>query len=201
MLKEKRIDRYARHVDSIRGTSGDPFGTEEQPPVRRRGPDAGTITVCALLTAAALILSYIEFLLPLNIGLPGIKIGLANIAAVMALYRLGPKYALVINVVRIALAALLFGSLFSGLYALFGGLVSLAGMVLLKKTGVFSIAGVSMAGGVLHNAGQLCAAAVLAGSVQVFIYSPVLVLSGMAAGIVIGVISSLVISRLKAAGH
>ena len=195
MLREKRIDRYARHVDSIRGTSGDPFGTEEQPPVRRRGPDAGTITVCALLTAAALILSYIEFLLPLNIGLPGIKIGLANIAAVMALYRLG------INVVRIALAALLFGSLFSGLYALCGGLVSLAGMVLLKKTGAFSIAGISMAGGVLHNAGQLCAAAVLAGSVQVFIYTPVLVLSGMAAGIVIGVISSLVISRLKAAGH
>ena len=200
MLKEKRIDRYARHVDSIRGTSGDPFGTEEQPPVRRRSLDTKTLTVCALLTAAALILSYIEFLLPLNIGLPGIKIGLANIAAVMALYRLGPKYALVINVVRIALAALLFGSLFSGLYALCGGLVSLAGMVLLKKTGAFSIAGVSIAGGVLHNAGQLCAAAVLAGSVQVFVYSPVLVLSGMAAGIVIGVISSLVISRLRTAG-
>ena len=78
--------------------------------------------------------------------------------------------------------------------------LSLAGMVLLKKTGAFSIAGVSMAGGVLHNAGQLCAAAVLAGSVQVFVYSPVLVLSGMAAGIVIGVISSLVISRLRTAG-
>ena len=199
-MKEKRIDRYARHVDSIRGTSGDPFGTEEQPPVRRRSLDTKTLTVCALLTAAALILSYIEFLLPLNIGLPGIKIGLANIAAVMALYRLGPKYALVINVVRIALSALLFGSLFSSLYALCGGLVSLAGMVLLKKTGAFSIAGVSIAGGVLHNAGQLCAAAVLAGSVQVFVYAPVLVLSGMAAGIVIGVISSLVISRLRTAG-
>ena len=163
----------------------------------RTAGKTGLLTECALLTAAALILSYIEFLLPLSIGVPGIKIGLANIAAVMALYRLGPRYALAINVVRIALSALLFGSLFSGLYALCGGLVSLAGMILLKKTGIFSTAGVSMAGGVLHNMGQLLAAAVLARNIRVFIYAPVLVLSGMAAGIVIGIISSLVIARLR----
>ena len=103
-------------------------------------------TTCALLAALALIVSYIEFLLPLNVGLPGIKLGLANIVVVLALYYLGPQYALLINLIRIALSALLFGSLFSGLYALAGGLVSLGVMALLKKTGLFSLTAVSAAG-------------------------------------------------------
>ena len=155
------------------------------------------LTTCALLTALALIFSYIEFLVPLSLGIPGIKIGLANIVIVMALYSLGPGYALVINLVRIALSALLFGNLFSALYALCGGLVSLAVMALLKKTDVFSLTGVSMAGGAAHNIAQLAAAAVIVGSSKVFMYMPVLVLAGMAAGIFNGIVCSLVMRKIK----
>ncbi|MCR5010207.1 MAG: Gx transporter family protein [Clostridia bacterium] len=155
------------------------------------------LTTCALLTALALIFSYIEFLVPLSLGIPGIKIGLANIVIVMALYSLGPGYALVINLVRIALSALLFGNLFSALYALCGGLVSLAVMALLKKTDIFSLTGVSMAGGAAHNIAQLAAAAVIVGSSKVFMYMPVLVLAGMAAGIFNGIVCSLVMRKIK----
>ena len=155
------------------------------------------LTTCALLTALALIFSYIEFLVPLSLGIPGIKIGLANIVIVMALYSLGPGYALVINLVRIALSALLFGNLFSALYALCGGLISLAVMALLKKTDVFSLTGVSMAGGAAHNIAQLAAAAVIVGSSKVFMYMPVLVLAGMAAGIFNGIVCSLVMRKIK----
>jgi len=155
------------------------------------------LTTCALLTALALIFSYIEFLVPLSLGIPGIKIGLANIVIVAALYSLGAGYALIINLVRIALSALLFGNLFSALYALCGGLVSLAVMALLKKTDVFSLTGVSMAGGAAHNIAQLAAAAVIVSSSKVFLYMPVLVLAGMAAGIFNGVVCSLVLRKIK----
>ena len=154
-------------------------------------------TTCALLSALALIVSYIEFLLPLNVGLPGIKLGLANIVVVLALYYLGPQYALLINLIRIALSALLFGSLFSGLYALAGGLVSLAVMVLLKKTGLFSITAVSMAGGAFHNLAQLIVAALVASTSDVFLYLPVLFIAGIATGIFNGIVCTLVLRKLK----
>lgn len=155
------------------------------------------LTTCALLAALALIFSYIEFLLPLSLGMPGIKIGLANIVVVLALYSLGPGYALILNLVRIALSALLFGNVFSAVYALCGALFSLAVMVLLKKTDLFSLTGVSMAGGAMHNLAQLAAAAVIAGSAKVFVYLPVLILAGMAAGIFNGAVCSLVMRKIK----
>ena len=154
-------------------------------------------TTCALLAALALIVSYIEFLLPLNVGLPGIKLGLANIVVVLALYYLGPQYALLINLIRIALAALLFGSLFSGLYALAGGLVSLGVMVLLKKTGLFSLTAVSMAGGAFHNLAQLIVAALVASTSDVFLYLPVLFIAGITTGIFNGIVCTLVLRKLK----
>ena len=141
------------------------------------------LTTCALLAALALIFSYIEFLLPLSLGMPGIKIGLANIVVVLALYSLGPGYALILNLVRIALSALLFGNVFSAVYALCGAL--------------FSLTGVSMAGGAMHNLAQLAAAAVIAGSAKVFVYLPVLILAGMAAGIFNGAVCSLVMRKIK----
>ena len=140
---------------------------------------------CGVLTALALIFSYIEFLVPLPIAIPGIK-----------LYLLGEKYAFFINCTRIALAALLFGSLFSALYALAGGIVSFAAMALLKKTGIFSVCGVSMAGGVFHNLAQLTVAAFLVETAQVYYYFPVLLLSGMATGIGIGVLATLILRSL-----
>ena len=83
------------------------------------------LTTCALLAALALIFSYIEFLLPLSLGMPGIKIGLANIVVVLALYSLGPGYALILNLVRIALSALLFGNVLSHPCVNFSSMLSL----------------------------------------------------------------------------
>lgn len=154
------------------------------------------IASLGVLTALALIFSYIEFLIPLPIAIPGIKLGLANIVVLVCLYALGEKYAFLINVTRIALAALLFGSVFSALYALAGGLVSFAAMALLKRTKRFSVCGVSMAGGVFHNLAQLSVAGFLVESAQVFYYFPVLLLSGMATGIGIGVLATLMLRSI-----
>ena len=154
------------------------------------------IAACGVLTALALIFSYIEFLVPLPIAIPGIKLGLANIVCLVCLYALGEKHAFLINVTRIALAALLFGSVFSALYALAGGVVSFAVMALLKRTKRFSVCGVSMAGGVFHNLAQLAVAGLLVESAQVFYYFPVLLLSGMATGIGIGILATLILRSI-----
>lgn len=150
-----------------------------------------------MLTALALIFSYIEFLIPISIGLPGIKLGIANVVIVVAIYKLGASYGLVINIARILLAALLFGNMFSAIYALCGGLLSLIVMVLLKKTNLFSIVGVSMAGGVFHNVGQILIATVLVSSVKALYYFPVLLFAGLVTGIINGVISTLILRALK----
>jgi len=155
------------------------------------------LTQCAMLTALALIFSYIEFLIPISIGLPGIKLGIANVVIVVAIYKLGASYGLVINIARILLAALLFGNMFSAIYALCGGLLSLIVMVLLKKTNLFSIVGVSMAGGVFHNVGQILIATVLVSSVKALYYFPVLLFAGLVTGIINGVISTLILRALK----
>lgn len=158
---------------------------------------ANKLTQCAMLTALALIFSYIEFLVPISIGLPGIKLGIANIVIVVAIYKLGGVYGFVINIARILLSALLFGNMFSAIYALCGGLVSLAIMLLLKKTNLFSVVGVSMAGGVFHNVGQILMAIILVGSGKVLYYFPVLLLAGMSTGIINGFIDTLILRALK----
>lgn len=155
------------------------------------------LTACAMLAAIALIFSYVEVLIPFSVGIPGVKLGFANIVILYTLYRFGEKYALAVNVVRIALAALLFGSVFSMLYALAGGMVSLCAMILAKKARIFSIAGVSMTGGVFHNSGQLIVAAWVVKTVQVLSYFPVLIFSGIAAGIVNGIVARLCLDRIK----
>ena len=152
---------------------------------------------CAILAALALIFSYVEVLIPFSVGLPGVKLGLANIVVVFAIYMLGARYALYLNLARIVLAGLLFGSPFSTLYALCGGLLSLCMMLILKRTNLFSVIGVSMAGGFFHNLGQLIAAAIIVKTPQVVSYLPVLVFSGVAAGIVNGVIATFCMEKLK----
>ena len=157
---------------------------------------ARALTVCALLTAAALILSYLEFLLPISPGLPGIKIGLANIAVLLALCCLGARFAFYVNTARVLLAALLFGTLASALYALAGGLVSLLVMILLLRSGRFSPVAVSAAGGVFHNLAQLAVAALITETPGVFGYFPVLLTAGAAAGIFNGIITILILRKL-----
>ncbi len=121
----------------------------------------------------------------------------ANLVAVVALYKLSAKYAVMLNVIRIVVAGLLFTGVFGMLYSLSGATISLIGMILLKKTDLFSITGVSMAGGFLHNMGQLAIAALLINDIRIFYYLPVLMISGTIAGVAIGVAAELVIRRAK----
>ena len=151
---------------------------------------------CGVLTALAVILSYVETLVPINLGVPGIKPGFANIIAVFVLFSYGLGTAAVISAVRVVIVAALFGSPASALYALAGAAASLLVMALLKKAGRFSVVGVSMAGGVVHNAAQLLVAMLVTGTPLLISYLPVLILAGMVTGIVIGIISQLLLSRL-----
>jgi len=142
-----------------------------------------------VMTACALILSYIEYLLPINIGVPGIKLGLANIVTVVVLFWLGAGYAFAVNTLRIVVAALLFSGVFGMLFGLAGGTLSIAVMVLAKRTGAFSIVGASIAGGVAHNIGQLLVAAAFISNFAVLYYLPVLLTSGALTGLVIGILA------------
>lgn len=155
------------------------------------------VAYLGVFTALALIFSYVESLIPLHIGMPGVKLGLANLMIVLALYKMGPTEASVIAIVRIVLSGFLFGNLFSIFYSLSGSICSLAAMIPLKRTKLFSVIGVSMAGGVCHNVGQLMIAIILVDSFSVIYYLPVLILSGMLTGILIGVISKETIKRTR----
>lgn len=148
-----------------------------------------------VFTALALILSYVETLIPISFGVPGIKLGLANLVIVIVLYTYGGREALLLSVTRILLSGFLFGSLSMIFYSLAGGVLSLAVMVFLRRLGGFSVQGISMAGGVFHNIGQLLLAMVVVETYQVGYYVPVLLLSGLVTGMVIGVISSEVLKR------
>jgi Predicted membrane protein len=155
------------------------------------------IALCGVLAAAALILSYIEVLIPLSFSVPGMKIGLANIAVVVALYKLGMPQALYISGIRVALVALLFGNIMTLAYSVCGALFSLLLMAGLKRFEKFGYVGISVAGGIAHNIGQVLCAAVILETKQIMYYLPVLVISGTVAGVAIGVISGLLLSRIK----
>ena len=154
------------------------------------------LTVMALTTAIALVLSFIESQIPAFVAVPGVKMGVANIAIVYALYRLGWKEAALISLIRVVLVSLLFGSAASFLYSLAGAVLSLLGMALLKKTGKFTEIVVSVAGGVLHNIGQIAMASIILETDALRYYLPFLLVSGILAGVVIGLISGILISRI-----
>ena len=154
------------------------------------------LTVMALTTAIALVLSFVESQIPAFVAVPGVKMGLANIAIVYALYRLGWKEAALISLIRVVLVSLLFGSAASFLYSLAGAVLSLLGMALLKKTGKFTEIVVSVAGGVLHNIGQIAMASIILETDALRYYLPFLLVSGILAGVVIGLISGILISRI-----
>ena len=143
--------------------------------------------------ALALIFSYVESLIPFNFGVPGIKLGLANVVVVMALYKMKLPDTLLISLIRIALAGLLFGNIMSLIYSLAGGLLSLGVMIVIKKSRRFSCFGVSIAGGVFHNAGQILMAMLVTGIPVIAYYLPVLIICGIITGALIGLISSRVL--------
>ena len=150
-----------------------------------------------VFTALALMFSYIETLIPIQFGIPGIKLGLANLMIVIMLYKRNAKDAVLLSVVRILLSGFLFGNLSSILYSLAGGMLSLGVMTLLKKQGGFSVIGVSVAGGVTHNIGQLIVAMLVVETYQVGYYFPVLLIAGVLTGFGIGIVSQEVLKRIK----
>lgn len=116
------------------------------------------VAKCGLLIALAMVFSYVEVLIPFNFGIPGIKLGLANLIVVVGFYSMKTTDVIAVSLVRIFLSGLLFGNLMSILYSLSGGILSIIVMLLLKRLHKFSIVGVSIAGGVFHNIGQIIVA-------------------------------------------
>lgn len=149
-----------------------------------------------VFTALGLIFSYVETLIPIQLGIPGVKLGLANLIIVIALYKMNSKEALLLSVTRIVLAGFIFANLFSIIYSLAGGLLSFGVMCILKKRDGFSVAGVSIAGGVSHNIGQLLIAMAVVENFSVFYYAPALLVAGTITGFLIGVTAREMLKRL-----
>lgn len=153
-----------------------------------------------LSVALAMILSFVESQVPPLVAIPGVKLGLANIAVVFALYKLGWKEAAMISLIRVFLVTLLFGNLSLIWYSAAGAVLSLAGMVLLKKTNRFSELGVSAAGGVLHNVGQILVASVVMETDKLSYYLPILIVVGVATGLGIGLLAGILVRRIPLKG-
>ncbi len=154
------------------------------------------IALFGIMVALAFTFSYLESLIPFNFGIPGVKLGLANLVVVVALYTMKPSEAFFIAVIRIILAGLTFGNAYSLAYSLCGGILSFAVMLLVKKTKL-SIIGVSMLGGICHNIGQIIVAAIVMQTIQIAYYLPVLLIAGLLTGLLLGVLSKLIIDRVK----
>ena len=149
----------------------------------------GKIQTTGLLLALALIFSYVESLLPLPFGIPGMKLGLPNLMTVLLLYRYGAGEALCVNLLRVVTAGFLFGGMSAILFSLAGALLSFAGMAFFKRTNLLGIEGVSMAGGILHNLGQLAVAFLMTGTVQVLSFLAPLLAAGCVTGLAIGALA------------
>ena len=146
--------------------------------------------------ALAMIFSYIEVLIPFNFGIPGVKLGIANIVTVTSLYIFSTGEAFGISVIRIVLMGILFGNGMSLLYSLAGGLLSFLAMWLGKKTNWFSVMGVSVAGGVFHNVGQILAVMLVMKNTMFVAYLPVLFVAGIVTGYLIGLLANKIIELL-----
>ena len=153
------------------------------------------LTTLGLSVALALILSYVESLLPPLVAVPGVKVGLCNIVILFLLYRFGWKEAAAVSGIRLVLTAALFTGFAAFFYGLSGAVLSLLGAALLKRSDRFSPLGVSAAGGVLHNLGQIALAALILDSGYIFAYLPVLLLSGTLAGALVGLLAGILIRR------
>lgn len=155
------------------------------------------IATYGLLIALAFILGYIESLIPIPFPIPGMKLGLANLVVLTALYIWGYKEAFVLSVIRIILTGFTFGSLSTMLFSLAGGLLSFLLMALFKKSRLFGITGVSVIGGVSHNIGQILVAIFIVNSIDIIYYLPILLITGSITGAMIGFLGSLITQRLK----
>ena len=152
-----------------------------------------------LFAAVAIIFGYVESLVPVFTGIPGIKLGLANLAVLFILDRYSVKEAALVSVVRILVIGFMFGNLASIMYSLAGGLLSLAVMLILKKTDKLSILAVSVLGGICHNIGQLIVAILVVENLKLIFYVPVLLISGFVTGLLIGIVSRVILPAVRRA--
>lgn len=155
------------------------------------------MTTLALSVSLALILSFIESRIPAFVAIPGIKMGLANIAVIFTLYKLGAREAIVVSGIRVVLVSMLFGSPVSFIYSISGAVLSLTAMILLKKLTPLGEITVSIVGGIMHNVGQIGAASFMLATNVVVYYLPFLILSGTIAGVAVGVVSGLLIKKVN----
>ena len=158
---------------------------------------AKRVSMYGILVALAFIASYIEVLIPFNFHVPGMKLGLANIVVLSALYMGGAEAGITVSLIRIILVGLTFGNPYSAIYGLSGGILSFITMFLLKQTDFFGVLGVSMAGGVMHNLGQLLCAMVLLRLPAVFSYMSYLMFIGIITGGLIGLVVEEILKRVK----
>lgn len=163
----------------------------------KKKTDTKKLVLLSITTAVALVLSFVESQIPAFVAIPGVKIGLANIAVIFALYRFGVKEAVVISFVRIIAVSMMFGNFSTFIYSVGGAALSMLVMVLLKKLTPFSEVAVSVAGGVCHNIGQVAVAIFMLELTAIVYYLPFLILSGTIAGIAIGVAAALLIKRIR----
>lgn len=155
------------------------------------------IAYLGLLISLAFIFSYLEFLIPINLGVPGVKLGLANLVIIVALYTIGEKETFFLSVVRILLVGFTFGNLSMMIYSFAGGMASYLVMILTKKVGAFTTKGVSALGGVFHNIGQIVVAMLMLETTQLVYYLPILMVAGIVSGVIIGLLASMVIVRVE----
>ncbi len=155
------------------------------------------IAIYGLLVALAFLLSYIESIIPLPIPIPGIKLGLANLVVVTGLYTMGGKEAFILSIIRIVLVGFTFGNLSTMMFSLAGGFLSWFLMVLLYRTKVLSITGVSIIGGISHNIGQILVAVWVVSNVMLLYYLPFLLVSGAVTGTVIGMLGAVIVKRIR----
>lgn len=154
------------------------------------------VAYLGLLIALAFVFSYIEFLIPVNIGVPGAKLGLANLVVIVTLYTLGERDAFFLSVVRIVLVGFTFANMASMIYSLAGGILSYLAMVIAKRTKLLSMTGVSVLGGVFHNVGQIIVAILVLETASLVYYLPVLLIAGITSGVVIGLLGAMVTKRI-----
>ena len=164
---------------------------------RRSHPDARKIALCGVLIALAMILSYLESLVPIHMAVPGVKLGLANLVTIIALQKLDLKSTVVISVGRIILSNVLFGNMAVLLYSLAGAACSILIMTLLKKCRVFGLVGISVAGAVFHNLGQILVAVCVMENVRIFYYMFILLITGTVAGVAIGLLASFLLKNIR----
>lgn len=155
------------------------------------------ITVISVLITLSLVFSYIDSLISLPVAIPGVKLGIANIAIIYTLYKIGAKEAILVSFIRLILSSILFGSILTFMYSLVGSILSLTIMILLKKFTTLNVITISIIGGVLHNVGQIIVAIIVMTTKEIVYYLPVLIITGTISGVGVGILSSITLHYTK----